>query len=130
MDDAFDLFLKEKIMDFLRRSAQGRDHAITRDHVLAYVSPFLIGRDISDHDRYVRRLYATLPVCTTAHGWPKGMFLPRTAEEIAEYRRELFTHMAAPLAEKRYQIVAKEYANLLRPATVAVQGNLFEEGRV
>ena len=96
-------FLRTRLMELLQRH-RGRDNAIPREKLLFELQCF----DPKLDDRRFRDLYAGLPVCTS----PDGMFLPKTAEEVQEFKAYLTKGWGPILADRRVKVIMAYYPNL------------------
>ncbi len=99
-------FLRTRLMEILQRH-RGRLHAIPREKLLFELLSFEPRLD----DRRFRALYADLPVCTS----PDGMFLPKTPEEVQEFKEFLTKGWGPILADRRVKIIFAYYPGLALP---------------
>ena len=117
-----DALLSRKLMEYLQRHARGREHAVPKGDILGHLQPFSKdGTRLSDSA--FCELYSALPVCVATKGAWKGMFLPRTAAEVEDYRKELFAKVPEEIAQQRYRTVITYYPHLAPP--VGEQQSLF-----
>ena len=96
------------LMEYLQKNARGRKNATPRDQVLRHLRLYV--RDLQD--RKFRDTYSRLPICSTAKGDPKGIFIPTTAEEVEAFREELFEKVPGPIAISRYRTILAYYPHL------------------
>ena len=97
------VFLRTRLMEILQRH-RGRDNAVPREKLLFELQCF----DPALEDRRFRDIYAGLPVCTS----PDGMFLPKTPEEVQEFKAYLTKGWGPILADRRVKIIMAYYPQL------------------
>jgi hypothetical protein len=96
-------FLKIRLMEILQRH-RGRDKAIPREKLLFELQCF----DSKLDDRRLRELYSALPVCTC----PDGMFLPKTSNEVQEFKAYLAKGWGPIVADRRVKVIFAYYPSL------------------
>lgn len=116
--------LSDRIYDFLRRDHRGHENAMSYKNIREH---FALPDDGNGNHAF-RLIVTALPVCTAWSGWPMGVFIPRTAAELAEFKRELYQNMAGSKATARYERVEKAYPELVRPKSAGVQLTFPMEG--
>ena len=84
------MHLSRLILHKLRAEHVGKDRAITRADLLAYVRE--MGYDVSD--RELRAVYAELPVVADSH----GLYYPATAAEVQAFYEYLQKRVKAEMA--------------------------------
>lgn len=107
-------WLRRETMHFLR-DCRGREKAIPRaelEHHLRLWEPNL-------PERTVRKVYAGLPICSC----PEGLFIPRNAREVQEFRDYIGKAHGPILAARRCETIYSYYPGL-RP-TAETQRELF-----
>lgn len=95
--------LRTKLMEFLQRH-RGRACAIPREKLLFELQCF----DPKLDDRRFRELYSALPICTC----PSGMFLPKSPEEVQEFKAYLTKGWGPIVADRRTRIIFAYYPGL------------------
>jgi len=107
-----------RIMQILANH-RGREYAIPRRMLQNRLFRFAIQLD----DRKLRSIYASLPICSCED----GLFIPRTPEEVREYREYLRPHMAPEKVAARIGIILSIWPNL-QPSTMR-QLEMFDGNR-
>ena len=118
----FRIQVGRRTMEYLQQRARGRGRAVPRDKVLFHLKTYYFPRL---QDRMFRDIYSGLPVCTTAKGEPRGLFIPTTPEEVEAFRVELFEKVPGVIATERYRTVLAHYPHLA--PRQGKQANLFME---
>jgi len=108
-------FLKVRLMEILQHH-RGRDRAIPRLQLLFELQSFAPELD----EKRFKEIYTALPVCAC----PKGMFLPKTAEDVQEFKAYLTYERGPVVAAERVKVVYSYYPHLA-PSTMKQEG-LFE----
>ena len=96
--------IRARIMQILS-AHRGRANAIPRRELAEKIE-----RRFATHvdDRKLRSIYATLPVCSCN----EGIFIPRTPEEVRDYRDYLRPHMAPERVQARITILLMTWPHL------------------
>jgi hypothetical protein len=96
-------WLQTKLMELLQRH-RGRDNAIPREKLLYELQCY----DPKLDDRRFREIYAALPICTS----PDGMFIPKTPEEVQEFKVYLTKGWGPIVADRRVKIIFAYFPGL------------------
>jgi hypothetical protein len=96
-------YLKTRLMEFFQ-GHRGRAQTIRRERVLDYLRKFEPGID----DRKLRKLYSSLPICSC----PEGLFLPKSGEEVEEFRMYLSKAWGPIVADRRVKLIYAFYPSL------------------
>lgn len=111
--------IRARIMQILS-SHRGRENSIPRKELAEKLE-----RRCAMHvdDRKLRAIYATLPVCSCN----EGIFIPRTPEEVRDYRDYLRPHMAPEKVQARITILLTTWPHLV--SDPGVQLEMFDGRR-
>jgi hypothetical protein len=104
-------FLRDEAMRFLGPH-RGRDKAIPGDELEYHLR--LFSADLAE--RTVRRIYASLPICSCVD----GLFVPKTSREVLDFQAYISKAHGPIIAARRLSIIYSYYPNL-RPPTEEVQ---------
>lgn len=100
-------------------SHRGRENAIPRRELADKLHRFAINLE----DRALRSIYSTLPICSCED----GLFIPRTPEEVRDYRDYLRPHMAPEKVQARITILLTTWPHLV--SDPGVQLEMFDGAR-
>ena len=113
-----DLFVLTKILEILSTAARGQANAMTRDEL----ERRLLIHCIDIGDRKTREAYAMLPICSCE----KGLFIPQTPAEVAEYEKYLSRKLPAPAVALKVRRIYATWPSLV-PVKPQIQHSLFPE---
>jgi hypothetical protein len=100
-------YLQTRLMEILQHH-RGRANAIPRERLLFELQSY----DPKLDDRRFREIYAALPICTS----PDGMFIPKTPEEVQEFKVYLTKGWGPIVADRRVKIILAYFPALASPS--------------